>query len=124
MTAKNLTPFTGELCETLNGYSGEDERHLDVAWEWLCNARKNAPPSADIWDLRLRWPQQRSRLLAQLRAGNYRLSAMQVVGKAQQVLWSAQDALVQGVLIESFFPADAGTRVHFEEADAPKTKRE
>ena len=37
---------------------------------------------------------------------------------------SAQDALVQGVLIESFFPADAGTRAHFEEADAPKTKRE
>ncbi|WP_242219301.1 helix-turn-helix domain-containing protein [Shinella zoogloeoides] len=37
---------------------------------------------------------------------------------------SAQDALVQGVLIESFFPADAGTRSHFEEADAPKTKRE
>lgn len=27
---------------------------------------------------------------------------------------SAQDALVQGVLIESFFPADDATRVHFE----------
>ncbi|WLS03939.1 helix-turn-helix domain-containing protein [Shinella oryzae] len=27
---------------------------------------------------------------------------------------SAQDALVQGVLIESFFPADAETRAHFE----------
>lgn len=27
---------------------------------------------------------------------------------------SAQDALVQGVLIESFFPADAQTRAHFE----------
>ena len=37
---------------------------------------------------------------------------------------SAQDALVQGVLIESFFPADAETRAHFEGADAPKTKRE
>ncbi|WP_313195678.1 helix-turn-helix transcriptional regulator [Shinella zoogloeoides] len=37
---------------------------------------------------------------------------------------SAQDALVQGVLIESFFPADAETRAHFEAAEVPKTKRE
>ena len=29
---------------------------------------------------------------------------------------STQDALVQGVLIESFFPADAETRAHFEGA--------
>ncbi|MDX3928214.1 MAG: helix-turn-helix transcriptional regulator [Shinella sp.] len=37
---------------------------------------------------------------------------------------SAQDALVQGVLIESFFPADEETRAHFEGLDVPKTKRE
>jgi len=37
---------------------------------------------------------------------------------------SAQDALVQGVLIESFFPADAQTRAHFEGGAGPKTKRE
>lgn len=37
---------------------------------------------------------------------------------------SAQDALVQGVLIESFFPADAETRAHFEGGAGPKTKRE
>lgn len=37
---------------------------------------------------------------------------------------SAQDALVQGVLIESFFPADAETRAHFEGGTVPKTKRE
>ncbi|WP_440981756.1 helix-turn-helix domain-containing protein [Shinella sumterensis] len=37
---------------------------------------------------------------------------------------SAQDALVQGVLIESFFPADDETRAHFEGGAGPKTKRE
>ncbi|MCV3736280.1 helix-turn-helix transcriptional regulator [Rhizobium sp. TRM96647] len=37
---------------------------------------------------------------------------------------SAQDALVQGVLIESFFPGDEATRAYFEAAGGPKTKRE
>lgn len=37
---------------------------------------------------------------------------------------SAQDALVQGVLIESFFPGDEATRAYFGEAGGPKTKRE
>ena len=37
---------------------------------------------------------------------------------------SAQDALVEGVLIESFFPADEATRAHFEPDEPPKTKRE
>ncbi|RDL15163.1 reverse transcriptase domain-containing protein [Serratia fonticola] len=72
----------------------KDEQLLDMAWEWLCSARKNAPPSADIWDLRLHWPQQRGRLLTQLKAGRYRLSAMLVVGKKKQAMWTARDALV------------------------------
>ncbi|WP_024531420.1 reverse transcriptase domain-containing protein, partial [Serratia fonticola] len=71
-----------------------DEQLLDMAWEWLCRARKNAPPSADIWDLRLHWPQQRDGLLTQLKAGRYRLSAMWVVGKKKQAMWTARDALV------------------------------
>ena len=29
---------------------------------------------------------------------------------------SVQDALVQGVMIESFFPADAETKAHFEKS--------
>ncbi|GMB80805.1 hypothetical protein NN6n1_15880 [Shinella zoogloeoides] len=37
---------------------------------------------------------------------------------------SMQDAPMQGMPIESSFPADAGTRAHFEAAEAPKTKRE
>lgn len=37
---------------------------------------------------------------------------------------SAQDALVEGMLIESFFPADEATRAHFEPEGPPKTKRE
>lgn len=71
----------------------KDEQLLDMAWDWLCSARKNAPPSADIWDLRLHWPQQRCGLLTQLKVGRYRLSAMLVVGK-KQAMWTAQDALV------------------------------
>lgn len=72
----------------------KDEQLLDMAWEWLCRARKNAPPSADIWDLRLHWPEQRGRLITQLKAGRYRLSAMWVVGKKKQAMWTARDALV------------------------------
>lgn len=72
----------------------KDEQLLDMAWDWLCSARKNAPPSADIWDLRLHWPQQRCGLLTQLKVGRYRLSAMLVVGKKKQAMWTAQDALV------------------------------
>jgi len=37
---------------------------------------------------------------------------------------SAQDALVQGILIESFFPADELTRAYFGSAGEPKTNRE
>lgn len=71
-----------------------DEQLLDMAWEWLCSARENAPPSADIWDLCLYWPQQRDGLLTQLKAGRYRLSAMLVVGKKKQAMRTARDALV------------------------------
>ncbi|WP_258089462.1 reverse transcriptase domain-containing protein [Serratia liquefaciens] len=69
-------------------------RRLDEAYQWLCDSRKKAPPNADVWDLRFRWEVRRESLLAQLEAGAYSLTPMQVVGKQRQVMWSAEDALV------------------------------
>ncbi|CAI1689238.1 Retron-type reverse transcriptase [Serratia fonticola] len=68
--------------------------HLDAAYQWLCDSRKNAPPNADVWDLRFRWRNRRESLLAQLEAGAYSLRPMNVVGNQRQVMWSAEDALV------------------------------
>lgn len=78
-----------KMPESLN-----DEQLLDEAWHWLCNARKNAPVGADIWDLRFNWQTERGALLDALRQGNYRLSPMQIVGTSQNAVWSSRDALV------------------------------
>ncbi|HFI5337031.1 TPA: reverse transcriptase domain-containing protein [Serratia liquefaciens] len=70
---------------------------LDAACVWLCEQRKDAPPDADVWDLRFTWAQRRDRLLQTLLAGGYRLKPMQVIKKKQGdalALWGAQDALV------------------------------
>ncbi|EFE54093.1 hypothetical protein PROVRETT_07089 [Providencia rettgeri DSM 1131] len=71
----------------------EDIARLEQAWDWVCQRRKTAPDNADIWDLRFHWTTQKAQILAQLQAGTYRLTPMQVVGKNRQVMWSAKDAL-------------------------------
>ncbi|SUC32114.1 Retron-type reverse transcriptase [Providencia rettgeri] len=67
---------------------------LDLAWDWLCHARRHFPPNADIWDLRHRWSDCRAAFLQQLQSGTYQLSPMQRVGKRHpRILWSSKDAL-------------------------------
>lgn len=74
----------------------EASAHLVAAWRWVCDARKDAPAQADVWHLRHHWEEQQQPLLATLLAGEYRLSPMLIVGRAdeQKAMWSAQDALV------------------------------
>ncbi|MCD4506101.1 hypothetical protein LQR30_18600 [Chromobacterium piscinae] len=79
---------------------------LESARAWLWRARAGFPASADIWHLRRRWHVEQPRILAELQANRYRLSAMQVVrGREQtQVLWCAADALVIKWLTEQLTP--------------------
>ncbi|MGQ6506115.1 reverse transcriptase domain-containing protein [Serratia marcescens] len=74
----------------------EASAHLAAAWRWVCDARKDAPAQADVWHLRHHWEDRQQSLLATLLAGEYRLSPMLIVGRAdeQKAMWSAQDALV------------------------------
>ncbi|AYA08384.1 hypothetical protein D3Z09_18275 [Rahnella aquatilis] len=72
---------------------------LCEAWAWLEAQRQNAPEGADVWDIR--WQAQKSTtyltdLLHTLRAGQYRLSPLQLHGQGNErkAVWGAQDALV------------------------------
>ncbi|HEY3987421.1 RNA-directed DNA polymerase [Cedecea sp.] len=75
---------------------------MDPAWlaafDWLCRRRRRAPPDADIWDLRWRWPNIGHVLYRDVVTGSYRLSPMLVhrtkSGQESVAMWSAQDALV------------------------------
>jgi len=67
-----------------------------TAYGWLCRQRKNAPPGADIWDLRWRWERESEHLYNRVTGGQYRLSPMLIQGRGSkaQAMWSAHDALV------------------------------
>ncbi|MGP0836049.1 hypothetical protein [Serratia sp. CY85251] len=66
------------------------------AYRWLCRRRQHAPPNADVWDLRFKWPLKQFQWLNRVLAGEYRLSPMQVYRRRNKswVQWSAHDALV------------------------------
>ncbi len=72
----------------------------DAAWsqayEWLCRQRRAAPPGADIWDLRWRWPHEHELFYQRVISGNWRLSPMLIRGRGKdaRAMWSARDALV------------------------------
>jgi hypothetical protein len=44
---------------------------LEQAFAWLRARCKEYPDTADCWRLRQRWPEERSRLTAELLAGTY-----------------------------------------------------
>jgi hypothetical protein len=68
----------------------------EKAYHWLCRRRQQAPPNADVWNLRFKWPRQQFQWLNRVLAGEYRLSPMQVYRRRNKhwVQWSAHDALV------------------------------
>jgi RNA-directed DNA polymerase len=39
---------------------------LDVAYEWLCQRRKDYPANADVWLLRFKWQQEKTQLQREL----------------------------------------------------------
>ncbi len=91
---------------------------LDAAYAWLCKRRRDYPANADIWSLRWRWPQEKSRIQADLRAGRYRFGLLDRITKADGGdidLWSARDALVLKALtivLSDVLPARTETYKH------------
>ncbi len=70
---------------------------LDAAYAWLCRRRRAFPDTADVWAFRRAWPAERARLVAELRAGTYRvgLLARLTIRSGEEVdVWPARDVLV------------------------------
>jgi len=69
---------------------------LDTAFSWLCKRRIDYADSADVWNVRRRWPELKPRLQHDLLHGHYRFSPLrriQIDGECIE-LWAALDALV------------------------------
>jgi len=69
---------------------------LNLAYEWLCQRRKDSGPNADVWDVRWQWDELRPRVQALLTTGQYRFSPTRrawLEGEPIEI-WAAQDALV------------------------------
>ncbi len=72
------------------------DANLALAYQWLCQARKDSHHNHDVWHLRFHWASIKSELQQQLRAGEYRFEpcrTIQVGGESVGV-WCARDALV------------------------------
>jgi retron-type reverse transcriptase len=69
---------------------------LDTAFAWLCKRRIDYADSADVWNVRRRWPELKLQLQRDLLHGQYRFSPLrriQIDGECIE-LWAALDALV------------------------------
>ena len=69
---------------------------LHLAYQWLCKQRKDYPHNADVWDVRWRWEEIRPQLQERLRAGVYRLGALERIQTSEKTIehWSAKHAHV------------------------------
>ncbi len=69
---------------------------IDIAYDWLCERRKDYSHNNDVWDLRSRWAEIKPRLQQSLLAGEYSFSSQAELrmpgGRIE--LWSALDSLV------------------------------
>jgi RNA-directed DNA polymerase len=70
---------------------------IDEAYRWLCHRRKNYSFNNDVWTLRWLWPHVKSRLQAQLLAGDYQFESLHLIPDSPEhvALWSSRDSLVQ-----------------------------
>lgn len=100
VSCSELPPAATTPPETLSARSalpGFTPALLDMAYDALCKSRRRWPADADIWHLRFHWRAERPRILGLLQAGDWQLSPLQVIRKADGTrcaVWSACDALV------------------------------
>jgi RNA-directed DNA polymerase len=70
---------------------------LDTAFAWLCQRRIDYADSADIWNVRRRWPELKLQLQRDLLEGQYRFQPLRCIRTSDGdciELWTALDALV------------------------------
>ena len=72
---------------------------LNTAFEWVNERRQDYSANRDIWDLRIRWPEIRPHLQAQMLAGEYVFTPLIEIrlpdgGIEKRALWCAKDSLV------------------------------
>jgi hypothetical protein len=71
---------------------------LDHAFAWLCRRRRDWPDAADVWELRRRWPEEKERLRAELRAGTFRFGLLERIEKEDALVLKALALVLEGVL--------------------------
>ena len=74
---------------------------VDQAWIWLCRQGQHYPPNSDIWHLRFHKARLLPEIISQVKSGQYRFSAPQLITKSNGesiVLWTSNDAFVQKIL--------------------------
>ncbi len=70
---------------------------LDQAYDWLCQRRREYPADDGVWTLRANWVNEKSRIVVDLRSGNYQfLPQQRIITSDGEIadLWAARDALV------------------------------
>lgn len=69
---------------------------LEEAYAWLCRRRENYSHNDEVWEVRFRWAEIKSRLQRELIAGQYRFSPLRRIHRTNDDLevWSALDSLV------------------------------
>ena len=69
---------------------------IDLAYAWLCHARRDAHHNHEIWHLRTHWAERKGAIQAQLLAGTYQFSPCKSckVDGVSMSIWGPEDALV------------------------------
>jgi hypothetical protein len=70
---------------------------LERAFAWLCRRRERWPDCADVWELRRQWPEEKTRLQAELRAGSFRFGLLERMEREDGTeidVFPARDAVV------------------------------
>jgi hypothetical protein len=70
---------------------------VNSAYEWLCHALRDYPASADIWNFRRNWTNEKNLIRQEIAAGRFRFGLLDRIVKpdgSEIDLWAARDALV------------------------------
>jgi hypothetical protein len=73
------------------------DKVLNSAYEWLCRAWRDYPASADIWNFRRNWANERNLIKQEIAADRFRFGVLDRIIKpdgSEIDLWTARDALV------------------------------
>jgi hypothetical protein len=70
---------------------------LERAFAWVCRRRERWPDFTDVWELRRRWPGEKDRVRAELRAGTFRFGLLDRIRRedgAELEVFPGRDAVV------------------------------